>query len=296
MKNYSSVLIIYNPNAMRGKIEEFLPRVKQRLSVRYSKVDIVTSPNENGSEELARKNSGKYDIILSCGGDGTLHDVVNGVLKSGFNPIIGILPFGTCNDVAHSLNVPSDLDLATDCVLRLNTTPYDVMSVGDTYITYSMATGYLTNASYETKQTLKRRFKRMAYVFQGTKGFFKFNSLPLTVTADGERIHDNFSFLMLMNSRRVGGFKLNMDENLNNNKAKLVLIKGNGFGSFRAFAKLFTHGVNAVKKNKRVIVRDVNSVQIENHSNSPFVLDGEKYKFLKKTINVDKKITMICGR
>lgn len=281
---------------MCGKVEEALPRIKQRLSIRYSKVDAVTSPNEDGSEELARKNAGKYDIILSCGGDGTLHDVINGVLKSGFKPLIGVLPFGTCNDVAYSLNVPSDIDLATDCVLRLNTTPYDVMSTGEDYVTYSLATGYLTSVSYATKSKSKMRFKRLAYFFEGLKCLFKFKALPITITADGERLHDKYSYVMLINARRVGGFKINMQENMHNNKVKLVLIKGKGFSSFMAFAKMFMFGLKSVRKNKRVIIRDVNTIQIENHSNEPFTLDGEKFKMLKKTITVNSSVNLICGK
>ena len=160
MKDIQSILIIYNPNAMKGKVNEFLPKMKQRLSLRYSVVDAVSSPENDGAETLAFKNAGKYDVIVSCGGDGTLHNVINGVMKSGFNPIVGILPFGTCNDVARTLGIPHNLDKALDCILRLNTTSYDLMFDGEKYITYSMATGYLTKSTYSASNKAKRRFAK----------------------------------------------------------------------------------------------------------------------------------------
>lgn len=295
MKNYSSVLIICNPNAMRGNIDEVLPHIKKRLSLRYSKVDSITSQSDDGAEELANKNAGKYDIILSCGGDGTLHQVVNGVMQTEFRPLIGILPFGTCNDVARTLKIPFDLDKAIDCVLRLNTTNYDILTDGDRFITYSLATGYLTKVSYSAKSNLKKKVGRFAYVISALKYIFKFNSLPFTFTIDGERVHGKFSYVMFINSESVGGFPLNKGENLHNGMFKVVLIKRTKYkiGSFFNFLKLFIRGVSKIKKSKNIIVKDAREVIIENHSNEPFALDGEKVKFLRKTISVNSTLTLI---
>ncbi len=294
MKNYSSVLIIYNPNAMRGKIDEFMPKIKQRLLLRYDVVDCMTSPKIDGALELSMKHAGKYDIVVSCGGDGTLHQVVNGIIKSGHNPLIGILPYGTCNDVASTLKIPKNLDKAIDCLLRLNTTKYDLLFDGSNYITYSLATGYLTRSTYSATNNSKRKFGRFAYFLNALKYVFKFKSLPLTVTVDGERIHGKFIYCMLINSEYAGGFRLNKGEDLANERTKLVLIKKTkALGGFINFFKLFFFGVNSIKKSKNVIVMDAKNVVIENHSNAPFTMDGEKLNFLKKELSANYQITFI---
>lgn len=279
---------------MKGKADEFLPKIKQRLLLRYSIVDAVSSPEIDGAENLAFKNASKYDIVVSYGGDGTLHQVINGVMKSGASPLVGILPYGTCNDVAKTLGIPTDLDLALDCILRLNTTEYDLMYDGKEYITYSMSTGYLTPAVYSTTNKMKKRFGKFAYFLKALKYMFKCDELPITVTVDGERIHDKFMFLLLINGENAGGFKLNQGAILNDGKIKLVLIKkGKGLSGFFTFMKLFMGGINRIRKSKKVIVKDIKKIEIENHSNSPFTLDGEKTKFLKRTIQVSSKITLI---
>jgi len=293
VKDIQKVLIIYNPKAMKGRVQEFLPSIKQRLSLRFAQVDDVCAPSADGNEDLARKNAEKYDIIVSLGGDGTLHQIVSGVAKSGADCKIGVLPFGTCNDVARTLGVPRNLDGAIDCILRLNSTKYDVMYDGDGYAVYSLATGYLTQTSYAASTKSKKRFGRLAYVFLGIKLAFRYIGIPMTVTCDGERIHDKFSYFMLMNGESVGGFKLNKGEVLNNNKVKVVMVKKKGLGSLFAFVKLFMFGINSVKKSKYVIVRDANDILIENHSNEPFTLDGEKATFLKKRIQVNNAISFI---
>ena len=286
MREVNKVLIIYNPNAKKGKIEKFMPMIKKRLLLRYPQVDTVATPPE-GAEDLALTNAPKYDMLVSCGGDGTLHEIINGVMKSGSQPTVAILPFGTCNDVARTFKIPFDLEKAIDCILRLNTTSYDVMYDGKDYITYALATGYLTQASYSASSKVKKKIGRVAYVFSGIKSMFNFKALPITITCDGERIHGKFVYMMVMNGESVGGFKLNKGEIVNNKKVKVVLIKrGKGIRSLFTFVKLFLFGIRAIMKSKNAIVREVNYFEIENHSNTPFTQDGEKAKFLKKRFQV----------
>ena len=286
MKEIKSVLIIYNPNAKKGKIVDYLPEIKQRLLLRYAQVDSMATPVE-GAENLAFTYAGKYDILVSCGGDGTLHEVINGVMKSGFQPIVAILPMGTCNDVARTFNIPFDINKAVDCILRLNTTSYDVMYDGKDYVTYTLATGYLTQASYVASSKVKKKLGRLAYVFSGIKCALHLDSLPMTLICDGERIHGKFIYLMAMNGESVGGFRLNKGEIVNNKKVKVVMVKrGKGIGCLFTFVKLFLFGIKAVMKSKRAVVREVEHFEIENHGNAPFSLDGEKARFLKKRIEV----------
>lgn len=294
MKNVQNVLIIYNPNAMKGKISDHMPHIKQRLLLRYPNVEAISTPPE-GAEELALINAPKYDMLVACGGDGTLHEVINGVMKSGTQPIISLLPFGTCNDVARTLKIPLNLDKAIDCALRLKTTSYDVMYDGKDYITYTLATGYLTETSYSATSKIKKKLGRLAYVLIGIKCLFKFKALPITITCDKERIHGKFVYCMIMNGESAGGFKLNKGEVINNGKVKVVLIKKNGIASFFTFIRLFLFGVKSVKKCKSAIVRDVSHLEIENHSNTPFTYDGEKAVFLKKNIEVQTLKSIVKG-
>ena len=294
MKNYTSVLIIYNPNAMKGKIDEFIPKIKQRLLLRFPTVEAMSSPDIHGAEALAFKHAGRFDIVLACGGDGTLHQVVNGVVKSKAEAVVGVLPFGTCNDVARTLGIPHKLDKAIDCVLRFNTTQYDLMFDGSEYITYSMATGYLVKSVYQPTNNTKKKFGRFAYFMYALKRVFKFKSLPLTITYDNERVHGKFNYFMLMNGDYAGGFRINKGDDYANGKVKMVLIKASkGIASFITFIKLFFFGVKSIRKSKYAIIKDVQQVEIENHSNYPFTVDGEKAKFLKKKIKSTTEITMI---
>lgn len=278
---------------MKGRIDEHLPKIRQRLLLRYTQVDFMVTPEE-GAEDLAYRFAPKYDIVVSCGGDGTLHEVVNGVKKSNARCLVGILPYGTCNDVAHTLGIPSDLDKALDCILRLNTTKYDIMYDGEDYITYALASGYLVEISFATANANKKKLGRFAYILMGIKNLFKSKNLPITLEYNGEHINDKMFYIMIVNSRYIGGFKLNPDEVVDNGKLKLVAIKkGKGLSGFFGFLRLFLFGIKSAKKHKNVIVADIDEIKIENHSNEPFTVDGEKSRFLKKQLRVTNSVTLI---
>lgn len=277
---------------MKGKIDKYIPYIKQRLFLRYTQVDALSSSNWDGAETLAYKHANKYDVVVACGGDGTVHQVINGVKKTNANCLIGILPFGTCNDIASTLKIPRKLDKAIDCILRLNTTKFDLMFDGSNYIVYSVATGYLTKTAYSASEAAKKKIGRMAYILSALKYIFKLKKEPLTITCDGERIHGKFVYFMLLNGECAGGFKLNKEDSVSDGSVKLVLIKKSKF-CFLTFAKLFMFGIDAIRRNKSTIVRKAKIVEIENHSNSPFIVDGEKEKLLKKTITVNQYIDII---
>ncbi len=295
LKQPQSVLIIYYAGAKKGKFEEFLPHIKKRLSLRYPIIDVLAGHEQHDSENFAYENAHNYDIIISCGGDGTLHQVVNGIAKSGASPIIGILPYGTCNDVANSLKIPKELDKAIDCILRLNTINYDLMYNGSEYIVYSLASGYVAPVSFSASNKLKKKLGRFAYFLQSIKYLLKAKSMPMTITYDGNTFDGKTPFVLLANSRYVGGFNFNINEDLSNKKYKLIIFKGGTFSNFFRLAKLFLSGVEKLKKSKSVIIQDVSEVTIKNHSDAVFAIDGEKCEFLKKVITIPKTITFISA-
>ena len=292
MKNYSSVLIIYNPNAMKGKIDDFIPKIKERLLLRYSQVDAVFSPETNGAEALALKLAPKYDIVVSCGGDGTLHQVVNGVMKSNSNPLIGILPFGTCNDVARTLKIPFDADKAIDCILRLNTQNYDLMYDGQDYITYSLATGYLVKSTYSSTNESKKKLGRFAYIkeaLKSYKGVKKLKTYKATIVTDNEIIKDDFIYGSITNSISIGGFKWfkRNDFKINDGLLEIILIKKPK--NFRGVLKIIYSILRKKYDQKNIFYMKSKHMKIDFEKPVEWTLDGEYGETCKEILIENNK-------
>ena len=149
----------------------------------------------------------QYDLVACSGGDGTLDEVVTGMMKREKKVPIGYIPAGTTNDFASSLHISKNMLEAADTVV--NGVPFacDVGVFNQDYFVYIAAFGLFTDVSYETKQSMKNVLGHLAYILEGTKRIFNIPSYRIKVTHDGETIEDEFIYGMVTNSRSVGGFK-----------------------------------------------------------------------------------------
>ncbi len=292
------LILIYNPTTKNGKIKRYLPHIEKRFRQRYSVVDLVASKDAKDMENIAMNATKDYDVICVAGGDGSIHIVANGILKSGNKAKLAILPFGTVNDVAKTLNIPTDIDGAIDVILKGYEIDYDMLKVNDEYITYSFAGGLFVTSSFKTNRAFKNVFGKLAYYASGFAEIFKKKSIPLTITVEEERYHGKYLLALCLNSHSVGGFKLKDMGSVSDGKMDIILIeRGKCYiKALLTIAMLFLKGVSSVKDKKNVRVISCENAFIENHSNSTFAIDGEAYKFLQRNIKVDDSITIFYGK
>ena len=152
-------------------------------------------------------NTEEYDLVVCSGGDGTLDEVVTGMMMRSDRLPIGYIPTGTTNDFANSLHIPKQLLKAADNAVNGEVFPCDVGRFNDDIFVYIAAFGLFTDVSYETRQEAKNVLGHLAYVLEGTKRLFNVPSYRIRFTHDGESIEDEFIFGMVTNSRSVGGFR-----------------------------------------------------------------------------------------
>ncbi len=292
-----TALVIYNPNARKGKIKEYMPYIQQRLSTKF-KCDVVESKSAEDMVDLARKGAEKYNYIITAGGDGSIHHVVNGVKSSKGRPTLGFLPYGTVNDVCRTLNIPKNLDKAIDVILRGETVKYDIMQDGDNYMVYTCSGGMFVTTSFKTKTGFKRILGKLAYFITGAKQMFSMKTLPLTIEMEGARYHGKYIIMMVLNSISAAGFRINKERDIDDGLMDVILIekKRSYLVALFTLFKMFLFGMNSVRKQKNVVIARCKEVKIENHSNEPFTQDGEEADFLTKEIKMTSPITVFYGK
>lgn len=202
------MLFIYNPHA--GK-ELLKPKLSDIIDIfvkaGYEVVAYPTQAYQDAYKKVLEYNAEDYDLIVCSGGDGTIDEVVTGMMRRSEKTPIGYIPTGTTNDFANSLHIPKGLLKAADTAVNGALFPCDVGQFNDDIFVYVAAFGIFTDVSYETKQEMKNILGHMAYVLEGTKRLFNVPSYRIKVTHDGEVIEDEFIFGMVTNSRSVGGFR-----------------------------------------------------------------------------------------
>ncbi len=201
------LLFIYNPNAGRGLIGMHLTAILNEF-VRAG-YEVTVYPTQSRGDALARipHLAGRFDRIVCCGGDGTLDEVVAGVLQSGCSLPLGYLPAGTTNDFSQSLAIPSDLEEAAAIAAGGRLFDCDVGTFnGESYI-YIAAFGVFTEVSYQTDQRLKSVLGHAAYLISTPKSLIGMPSYEMEVEANGEIFRGKFVYGMVTNAVSVGGLK-----------------------------------------------------------------------------------------
>lgn len=113
------VLFIVNPRSGKGSIKYHILDILDTFSKKGIDVTVHITQERLDACRTAMEEGGNYDEIVLSGGDGTLDEVVSGLMKGGHDTPVGYIPAGSTNDFASSLKLPVRMgDAAEDCSLR----------------------------------------------------------------------------------------------------------------------------------------------------------------------------------
>lgn len=219
MSKEKTVLIIYNPKAGRGRIKQIMPEVRRLFCKSGISPYFHATKCRGDAYETACKFAlsgektcldNKY--IVAAGGDGTLNEVMRGVLASGKKIPIGIIPAGSTNDFGYSLGINGgEFDAAAKIIdsVKSNSVFYcDTASFNKEYFTYTAAFGLFSDVSYATPQKIKNIFGHFAYILYGAAGIFRSRRIrALIETGDGRKIEKDLLLGMVVSAKSVGGFR-----------------------------------------------------------------------------------------
>lgn len=183
----SKTLLIVNPTARHGETERLIPVVEQLLA-NLSHETILTT-HMGHATELAAAAVG-YELVVACGGDGTVHEVLNGLMRhpAESRPALGLLPTGSGNDTRRTLGVSSDLSQAALELATGERRRFDVGVCNGVYFNNSFAAGLdakVTAKAVEYKVTTGRSG---LWLYLSALLHVLFNDLvsfPLSVSFDG---------------------------------------------------------------------------------------------------------------
>ncbi|MBQ8264169.1 MAG: YegS/Rv2252/BmrU family lipid kinase [Oscillospiraceae bacterium] len=223
------MMLLVNPNAGKGQYKNILADVLNIFCAGDILPTVYYTRYPGNSSELVRDHASDYDIVGCIGGDGTLSEVVSGMIHLKEQRPIGYIPLGTANDVAKTLglDVKEPLKNARRIVAG-KTVSYDVGQFGtDDYFTYIAAFGAFTEVSYATPQELKQTLGHLAYMLEGAKRIPKISNYRAIIEHDNGVIRDDFIFGAITNSTSVAGLvKLNSDNvGLSDGMFEVLLVK-----------------------------------------------------------------------
>lgn len=203
------IFFIYNPHAGREQIGSKLNEIIRILAGQNNELTVVPTIGFKDAQERIENLRDDYDLVVCSGGDGTLDEVVTGMMKRPLEKRIpvGYIPAGTANDFARSLQIPRNMTEAATVAMVGKRFACDIGSFNQDTFVYIASFGIFTDVSYSTKQEVKNVLGHMAYVLEAMKSLVNIKSYQMKVSCDEVEFEGDFLFGMVTNSTSVAGFQ-----------------------------------------------------------------------------------------
>ncbi len=221
------LLFIFNPSSGKARIRPQLYDIVEFYTNQGYQVTVYPTSAAGDAYAFLDALNDEYDLIVCSGGDGTLNEVVAGLLDSQNKTPLGYIPSGSTNDFGRSVGIPTELGTALEISCAGNLQKLDVGRLNDRYFVYVAAFGAFTRVSYVTPQKMKNALGHLAYLLQGIKELSELHAYKLSIQYEGGAVEGEYIVGLIMNSFSIGGFKnpISALTELNDGVFEVILVK-----------------------------------------------------------------------
>lgn len=223
------MLFVFNPFSGKGQLKNCLYDVIDVFTKGGYEVTVYPTQGKDDAFNIVGSTAHKYDVITASGGDGTLNEVVRGIMKY---PIyerrpIGYIPSGTTNDFAMSRDIPKDSVKAAEKIIHGTPVAQDVGMLNGRTFNYVAAFGAFTDVSYDTPQGVKNVWGQAAYLVEGIKRLSSIGTFRVKFDGDDVCGDDEFCVGCILNSTSMAGISFGgkYDIKLDDGLFEAVMVK-----------------------------------------------------------------------
>lgn len=195
--------LIVNPKAGNGRSQKLLPYIEKTFQERGIPYDIYITRGPNDATQAAKRAAETHDILVAIGGDGTIHEVVNGMATS--SATLGILPVGTGNDYARALGYPKEIDRACLALLEGKTKKMDLGHVLDRYFVNCVGVGFDGVVAHYANQGIKYVSGAWVYIIAILKTLITYRPVNMEILLDGKSFSLNPTLVAVGIGQSYGG-------------------------------------------------------------------------------------------
>ncbi|MBI5075381.1 MAG: diacylglycerol kinase family lipid kinase [Nitrospirae bacterium] len=272
----SSIVIISNPTARTSSFEK-VKRATAYLQKRGFETKLLFSERRGHAEELAREAARTGPrLIIAAGGDGTINEVLNGMVMS--DTPLAILPLGTTNVLARELSIPDSVEGAmeraidgqvrTACLGRIEASADHAPVVR--HFCLMAGVGFDAKAVYDVNSTLKKVSGEGAYIWSGISNLIHYYPTELIFSIDGKQ-HTGYAGIIGKASRYGGSFKITPDADILDPYFYVCIFKGKNRADLLRYAAGVIKGSHL--RQKDVLYLKASSIAIT--GNAHIQIDGD---------------------
>ncbi|MEK4565021.1 diacylglycerol kinase family protein [Alkalihalobacillus sp. FSL R5-0424] len=228
---YNRAILLYNIKAGQDEITDQLADVTEQLAPHVHEFTFIQTLKKGEAEDVCQRMGADVDLVLIFGGDGTVHECINGLMKVNEEkrPKVAILPGGTCNDFARSLHIRTVKE-AISAILANNSKKLDMGQVNDRYFSNFVGVGLITEASQAKEGHLKEKWGKLGYIMSAVQSLKDPSSFRYSLETDSEQLEGEAVMILAMNGHYLGTAGLFVQDNvMDDGKLDLYILKEAGF-------------------------------------------------------------------
>jgi diacylglycerol kinase (ATP) len=294
--NLKKYILLYNPLSGKASFKNKLDTVINK----FQKRDALIIPYRTSSKNDTRKfisainEQNDLDGIIVSGGDGTIHEVINSLIKENVDLPIGLIPNGTSNDFATYLNIDQNISRCADMITNGKVRNVDIGKANDKYFINVASAGLMTSVAHSVDTVFKNTLGKMAYYIKGIGELPNLKPIRMKINADGNIIEDDIFLFLVMNSRTVGSFpNLAPDAKIDDGKLDMLIVSKCNMPEVMTLFIGLIKGDHTNHKNIRYFQAKDISIECDEKLESD--LDGELGPNLPLNIStITNKIKFFC--
>ena len=278
------LLLILNPCSGQKKANRYIINIISLFEESGYVCTLHVTRCTGDASQYVKNNASGYYLIVCIGGDGTLNEVITGILSCNADIPLGYIPSGSTNDFANSLKLSKNVMQAARNIIKGEPTLYDVGNFNGRFFSYIASFGAFTKVSYDTPQSLKNSFGHFAYVMESLKELPVLKPIHAKVTANGSVCEDDFIFGAVSNSTSVAGI-LTLDPeyvNLSDGLLEVFLVKNPT--TPLELSKIALSFTLRQYDNETVRFFSSDRIEIETSSSVNWTIDGEYEQGAEKIV------------
>lgn len=287
------LLLIFNPSSGRQLVNHSLSDIILSLQEKWE-VTVKPTSYAGQAEAIAASIGENYEVVVAAGGDGTIHEVVNGLMKIENRPILGILPGGTANDIARSLQIPLNLLQSCEFLKNEGVQHIEVGQCGDRHFINFLGFGLISLVSNQVKSETKALFGHFTYYLKSLQFLHNKESFRVKIETDKETVDSEAVMGYIANGRSLGGIELFPYNGLGDGQFEVFLVHDvklselvNVASSYLQHAPFIDEAITHFK---------ATSLTIECEPAQLIDMDGEKSATTPVQIKLIPKALRVIGR
>ncbi|PFG03973.1 diacylglycerol kinase family protein [Bacillus sp. es.034] len=296
MARFSEVLLICNGKAGQGTLEILLKDAVPPLLDICNELIIHKTKEKGDAERVSRESGSRYELVVIMGGDGTIHEAINGLSVLDDRPLVAILPGGTCNDFARSLRIPMNIGQA---VRLITEQPYeqeiDIVKAGERYFSNFWGTGLVAQTSDNIDVGSKSVLGKLSYYISAFQSIQDSPILNVKVTTENEVVEEEVVMLLVANGRSIGSNPLPICINMDDGLMDIYVVKKSGFPLLKEFLVIKSTG-NISEEYDDIKHIQAKEAHIELGQDEKLDMDGELYEGSRQSLRVlHKHLRFVVG-